>query len=65
MPELTPIIEPLVIVLTAVRLGLDDFHLDINEELSKVKGKDFETHLRAFFKGVDEGVFDLFTLGLG
>lgn len=65
VPEFSPIVEPLVIALTIVRLGLDDFYVDINEELSKVKGEDFETQLNAFLVGANEGVFDLLTLGLG
>jgi hypothetical protein len=61
----SPVIEPLVMALTVVRLGFDDFYLDISEELSKVKGKNFETHFNTFVIGVGEGAFDLLTLGYG
>ena len=59
------IIEPIVIALTVIRIAIDDFYLDIKEELDKVKGKDFGTHLVAFLKGFAEGVVDVLTLGLG
>ena len=65
VPDLSPVVEPLVIALTVVRLGFDDFYLDIKEELLKVKGKDFGAQLHAFLKGAEEGAFDLLTLGLG
>jgi hypothetical protein len=37
----------------------------LSEELSKVKGKIFETRFNAFVIGVGEGAFDLLTLGYG
>lgn len=64
-PVLTPIVEPIVMALTIIRMGIDNYYLDITEELSKVKGKGFGTKVVAFLKGFAKGTFDLLTLGLG
>ena len=63
-PEAAPFIEPFVIALTIVRLTIDDFYNDISYELSQVKGKSFGDKVVAFFKGFEEGIADVFTLGL-
>ena len=65
VPEAAPVVGPLIIALAVVRIGINDFYLDISEELSKVKGKDVGTKMVAFFKGVGEGLGDFLTLGLG
>ena len=46
-------------------MGIDDFYLDIKEELDKAKGNGFIAQFAAFYKGLQEGVFDFLTLGLG
>ena len=64
-PVAAPILAPISLALTVIRMGIDDFYLDIKEEMEKVKGKGFVAHYNAFFKGLQEGVFDFLTLGLG
>ena len=57
-PVAAPILAPISLALTVIRMGIDDFYLDIKEEMEKVKGKGFVAHYNAFFKGLLEGVFD-------
>ena len=64
-PPASPIVAPVIITFTITRIAIDDFYLDIQEELSKVSGKDFRTKLFAFLNGVENGIFDVETLGLG
>ena len=63
-PELTAFLEPFIIGLTIERMSIDNFYLEIGDELSKVKGKGFGKQVGAFLKGFSEGVADFFTLGL-
>ena len=63
-PELAPFLEPVVIGLTIVRISIDNFYLEIEDKLSKVKGKGFGEQVGAFLKGFVEGIGDFFTLGL-
>ena len=63
-PEATPIIAPISIALTIVRISIDDFYNDISYELSLVKGKSFGDQVSAFIKGFVEGIADVRTLGL-
>ena len=65
VPAAAPVVGPLILASTVVRLGIDDFYLDISEELSKVKGKGFGSKVSAVIKGAGEGAFDALTLGLG
>ena len=64
-PIVAPITQVLGIALTIIRIGMDDFYLDIKEELDKVKGKGFGIQLLAFMKGFANGIVDVLTLGLG
>ena len=63
-PETAPFVEPIIIVLTIIRVSLDDFYNDISSDLAAVKGKPFGDKVKAFFLGVAEGITDVFTLGL-
>ena len=63
-PELIPFLEPFIIGLTIVRISIDNFYLEIQDELAKVKGKSFGEQVGAFLKGFAEGAADFFTLGL-
>ena len=60
-----PITQVLGIALTIIRIAMDDFYLNIKEELDKVKGKGFGVQLLAFMKGFANGIVDVLTLGLG
>ena len=66
-PEAEVITEPLVIVLSIVRMAIDDFYLDIMEEMEKVNWKSpwagFE-FIGALFKGIIEGAADFLSGGL-
>ena len=64
VPEAAPFTEPFIIALTMIRIGIDDFYMDIKQELSQAKGKNFGDKVLAFFKGYEEGIVDVFTLGL-
>ena len=64
-PVTAPVVGPLIIASTVIRLGIDDFYLDIQEELSKVEGKGFGAKVGAVLKGSEEGLWDALTLGLG
>ena len=64
VPEAAPFIEPFAIALTIVRITLDDFYYDISYELSQAKGKPFGDKIVAFIRGFQEGIADVFTLGL-
>ena len=64
-PIVAPITQVLGIALTIIRIAMDDFYLDIKEELEKVKGKGFGIQLLAFMKGFANGIVDVLTLGLG
>ena len=64
-PILAPITQVLGIALTIIRIAMDDFYLNIKEELDKVKGKGFGVQLLAFMKGFANGIVDVLTLGLG
>ena len=64
-PVTAPVVGPLIIASTIIRLGIDDFYLDIQEELSKVEGNDFGTKVGAVLKGSGEAIWDTLTLGLG
>ena len=64
VPRAAQYIAPFAIGLAIVRLTIDDFYYDISYELSQVKGKSFGDKVAAFFKGFEEGIQDIFTLGL-
>ena len=58
IPVAAPILAPISLALTVIRMGIDDFYLDIKEELDKVKGRGFVAQFDAFSKGLHDGVFD-------
>lgn len=66
-PGAVVITEPLVIVLSIVRMAIDDFYIDIMEEMEKVNWKSpwagFE-FIGALFKGIIEGAADFLSGGL-
>ena len=64
-PIVAPVTQVLGIALTIIRIAIDDFYLDIKEELDKVKGQGFAVQLYAFMKGFANGIVDVLTLGLG
>ncbi|XP_033647599.1 uncharacterized protein LOC117307061 [Asterias rubens] len=64
LPPLAEVLEPFIIASTIVRISIDNFYLDIQDELAKVKGKGFGEQVGAFTKGFLEGYADFFTLGL-
>ena len=64
-PIVAPVTQVLGIALTIIRIAVDDFYLDIKEELDKVKGQGFAVQLYAFMKGFANGIVDVLTLGLG
>ncbi|KAL3847756.1 hypothetical protein ACJMK2_018650 [Sinanodonta woodiana] len=58
-----PLLEPVVLALSMVRMVFNDVYLDILEEWRRVKGKGVLQHLLAVIFGVIEGLGDLVTLG--
>ena len=66
-PEAEVVTEPLVIILSIIRMAIDDFYTDIMEEMDKVNwnspwaGLEF---IGALVKGIVDGVADFFTGGL-
>ena len=66
-PEAEVITEPLVIILSIIRMAIDDFYIDIMSEMEKVNwnspwaGLQF---LGALVKGILDGVADFLTGGL-
>lgn len=66
-PVLEVITEPLVIALSIIRMAIDDFYIDIMEEMEKINwnspwaGLEF---LGALVKGIVEGTVDFLTGGL-
>ena len=64
-PVTAPVVGPLILATTVIRLGIDDFYLDISEEFLKVEGKGFGAKVGAVLKGIGEGIFDALTLGFG
>ena len=65
VPVAAPIIEPMILILTVIRVTIDDFYYDMKTEFDKVKGEGFGANFKAFIKGYYEGTFDVLTLGLG
>ena len=66
-PEAEVITEPLTIVLSIIRMAIDDFYIDIMEEMEKVNWKSPWAGLEfiaALVKGVLDGVADFLTGGL-
>ncbi|KAL3848452.1 hypothetical protein ACJMK2_019309 [Sinanodonta woodiana] len=58
-----PLLEPVVLALSMVRMVYDDVYLDILDEWKRVKGKGVLQHLLAVIIGVAEGLADFLTLG--
>ncbi|KAK3584754.1 hypothetical protein CHS0354_002274 [Potamilus streckersoni] len=58
-----PLLEPVVLALSLVRMVFDDIYLDILEEWKRVKGQGVLQHLLAVIIGVVEGLGDFVTLG--
>ena len=66
-PEAEVITEPLIIVLSIVRMAIDDFYIDIMEEMDKVNWKSPWAGLEfigALVKGFLEGAADFLSGGL-
>ena len=66
-PEAEVITEPLIIVLSIIRMAIDDFYIDIMEEIEKVDWKSPWAGLEflgALVKGFLEGAADFLTGGL-
>ncbi|KAK3752215.1 hypothetical protein QZH41_002754 [Actinostola sp. cb2023] len=66
-PEAEVITEPLVIVLSIIRMAIDDFYIDIMEEMDKVNWKSPWAGLEfigALVKGFLEGAADFLSGGL-
>ena len=66
-PEAEVITEPLVIVISIIRMAIDDFYIDIMAEMEKVNWKSPWAGLEflgALVKGILEGAADFFTGGL-
>lgn len=66
-PEAEVITEPLVIVLSIIRMAIDDFYIDIMEEMDKVNWKSPWAGLEfigALVKGYFEGAADFLSGGL-
>ena len=59
---LGPEFEPVVWALSLLRMGIDDFYIDISEELKKAHG--LGGKVLAVFKGIAEGFVDFLTGGL-
>ena len=66
-PEAEVVTEPLIIILSVIRMAIDDFYIDIMEEMDKVNwnspwaGLEF---IGALVKGIVDGAADFFTGGL-
>ena len=66
-PATEVIVEPLVIIISIIRMAIDDFYIDIMAEMKKVNwnspwaGLEF---LGALMKGILDGAADFFTGGL-
>ncbi|KAL3847768.1 hypothetical protein ACJMK2_018662 [Sinanodonta woodiana] len=58
-----PLLEPVVLALSMVRMVFDDVYIDILEEWKRVKGKGVLRHLLAVIFGIVEGLGDFVTLG--
>jgi Ca2+-binding RTX toxin-like protein len=66
-PAAEVITEPLVIILSIIRMAIDDFYIDIMDEMEKVNWKSPWAGLQflgALVKGSIEGAADFFTGGL-
>ena len=59
---LGPEFEPVVWALSLIRMAVDDFYIDITEELKKAHGT--AQKILAVFKGIAEGFVDFITGGL-
>ncbi|KAL3847757.1 hypothetical protein ACJMK2_018651 [Sinanodonta woodiana] len=58
-----PVLEPVVMALSMVRMVFDDVYIDILQEWKRVKGKGALQHLLAVIIGVIDGLGDAITLG--
>ena len=64
IPGAQPFVLPAIIGLTIVRLAIDDFYIDIKDELEQVKGQGFLAQVAAVERGIAEGIVDVLTLKL-